>query len=506
MPKNRKADNNVSQPLASLNRWLNRRGLTGNPFERWNAENDMDLPTYFVDIGNFDEFSQLRMPSIIFAQRGCGKTAQKQMVATECRPLKTNSMQLAISYTYNGFERVLESVNYDIGQIRPQHYVNALLYLGLTALNNEVKRDSKLQSILKSGALAPQWNAYVSHFAPHLAASSTLSSPIALDKLSSVELLQGFISLLTQFGLETCVVLVDGLDEFIYTSDPGQAIKFLAPLLGTLSIIECPGFAFKFFLPKELESLVLSCNWFRRDRIHIIPISWEYADFLNLIEQRLIYFSRREPKYSGLAELCDDELGAIIDKELILLAGNLPRNVLIMTDKLLRLHCNEPDPPELIKLETWKQVKEWWSKNYENAHQSDIVISLSEASDQSGDSSSKDSSIHPVLLVDELKGTVHLGKKEIRSKLKGRPYSMLLCLYKHRGEVCNKDMIVENVWREVKVGEGVTDQNIAAVVSRLRGILKEFAPNSEYIETITGQERDKGGYRLVPYGFSKDVT
>lgn len=504
MPTNRKADSNINQPTASLQRWLNRIGLTGNPFERWNAENDMDLPTYFVDIGNFDEFSQLKTPSIIFAQRGCGKTAQKQMVASECRPLKSNSVQLAISYTYNGFERVLESVNYDISQVHPQHHVNALLYLGLTALNSEIQQDSKLQSILKGSTIEAQWHAYLSYFTPHLVNSSASNSPSTINNLSSVELLQGFISLLTHLELETCVVLVDGLDEFIHTSNPERAIQFLAPLLGTLSIIECPGFSFKFFLPKELEFLVLSCGWFRRDRIHIIPIAWEFRDFLNLIEQRLIYFSRREPKYSDLAELCADELRAIIDEELIALAKNLPRNVLIMADKLLRLHCNEPDPPELIKLKTWEQVKDWWSKNYENTPVTDHIAVVPEASTRANDSLPKSNSIHPVLQIDEQRGIVRLGKKEIsRSKLEGQPYSMLLCLYRHRGEVCNKNIIVEDVW-QVKSGEYVTDQNIAAVISRLRRILREFAPNSEYIQTIKGRKRKESGYRLVPDGL--DVT
>lgn len=506
MPKKRGEDFSQSNFPTSLERWLSSRGLNSNPFERWNAENDLELPTYFVDIGNIDEFSQLKMPSIIFAQRGCGKTAQKQMVATECRPLKNNSIRLSITYTYNSFERVLKSVDYDIDRVRPQHHVNALLYLGLNALDSEIKKDEKLQKIVKSPTFAFPWNAYISHFASPLLSLSTAPSPIDLDKLSSVELLQGFAFLLNELGLEACVVLVDGLDEFISTSDPSQAIKFLAPLLGTLSIIECSGFAFKFFLPKELESIVFSCNWFRQDRIQIIPIEWKPKELLQLIEHRLIYFSRREPKYSDLAELCDDELGAIIDKEIILLAGSLPRHILIMADRLLRFHCDESSPPELIKLETWTRVKDWWSSSHEKTHLATKTSTTADNFDEGTNPLSKGDFTYPSLHVDEAKGTVKLGKQEIRSKFKGKIYSMLLYLYKHKDEVCNKNMIVENVWPDVEVGDYVTDQVIAANISRLRRILSEISPGREYVETIKGKTRSEGGYRLSPNGFNKDAA
>jgi len=489
MPKNRNLDR-VTKPSSSLDRWLNRRGLSGNPFEKWNAENDWDLPTYFVDIVNIDEFSQLEIPSIIFAQRGCGKTAQKQMVAIECRPIKSDSTQLSISYTYNGFERVLESVNYDIDQIRPQHHVNAILYLGFTALWNEVTKNERLQKLIKSEPLAHQWDGYTSQYVSHLSNSPHLSNPNNIERLSSVELLQDFWSILVKLGMETCVVLVDGLDEFPYTSDPSQAIKFLAPLLGTLSIIECPGFSFKFFLPKELEAIVLSCKWFRQDRIQIIPIKWKASDFLHLIEHRLASFSIRDQKYKDLAELCDDELGAIIDDELITLAGELPRNILILADRLLRFHCKGATPSDRIKLESWQKVKDWWINSHERVQSTENTVSEQGVQ-------------HPLLKIDAERGTVTLGKSEIRSKFKGKIYSMLLFLYKHRGEVCNKTMIIENVWSDIKDGNFVMDQTIAANISRLRKVLNGNAPDSEYIETIKGKTRSEAGYRLVPQGFDK---
>jgi DNA-binding winged helix-turn-helix (wHTH) protein len=64
-------------------------------------------------------------------------------------------------------------------------------------------------------------------------------------------------------------------------------------------------------------------------------------------------------------------------------------------------------------------------------------------------------------------------------------------------------MIIENVWSDIKDGNFVMDQTIAANISRLRKVLNGNAPDSEYIETIKGKTRSEAGYRLVPQGFDK---
>jgi hypothetical protein len=50
-------------------------------------------------------------------------------------------------------------------------------------LHREVKREASLQHLIKSDTLAPQWNAYLSHFAPHLVDSPPAGSLPAIDKL-----------------------------------------------------------------------------------------------------------------------------------------------------------------------------------------------------------------------------------------------------------------------------------------------------------------------------------
>ena len=208
-----KSATDVRQPDTSLDRWLARKGLRANPFQRWNAEHDQDLPNYFVDIGGFDELLHLAEPCVIFAPRGCGKTAQRQMLASQCRPYKRDSPWLAMAYTYSGFERALDSADSEIRRMRPIHYVSALCHLGLIALVDEASRDSRIHNALADPGVAPRLTAYVTRFAPHLAGASTTGLACALDGLGSLELLQGFSRLVKDAGVESCVVLVDGVDE-----------------------------------------------------------------------------------------------------------------------------------------------------------------------------------------------------------------------------------------------------------------------------------------------------
>lgn len=105
------------------------------------------------------------------------------------------------------------------------------------------------------------------------------------------------------------------------------------------------------------------------------------------------------------------------------------------------------------------------------------------------------SSDWPLLRLDEEKGLVWLGDLEIRSKIKPQDYLVLTCLYRHQGEVCDKDLLVWEAWPEDERG-GVSDQAIAASIARLRRALGQPSPKEGYIETVR-----RSGYRLYPEGF-----
>ncbi len=487
------------QPTTSLERWLARRGLARNPFDRWNAEGDPDLPGYFVDLGGFDELLRQTGPCVVFARRGCGKTAQRQMLATQYRPCQGDSPWLALTYTFDGFERALSHANDDVGQLRPLHHVQALLHAGVAALLNEAARDARISDALASPDAASRLGAYTARFAPHLASTMPAGAANALDGLGSLALLRGFANLIREAGLDSCAVLVDGLDEFPLTaSDLGQAIPFLAPLLGTLPLIECPGLAFKFFLPQELEPALRSCSWFRVDRLHLWRIAWQEDNLSLLLGQRLTHASQRQPPYQGLGQLCEDALAQAITGELLALAEGLPRVALILANRLLQSHCQQPDPADLIALETWQAVRRAWQER-----RADFVSALDDMEPETAGPAPSPSAAPPalpILRIDEARGLVWLGEREIRSAVNPQDYAVLLCLYRHRAEVCSKDVIAQEAWPE-EASEGITDQAIAASIARLRRVLEKFAPHGDYIETVRGKKRTMGGYRLYPEGF-----
>ncbi|MBN1315483.1 MAG: winged helix-turn-helix transcriptional regulator [Anaerolineales bacterium] len=312
-----------------------------------------------------------------------------------------------------------------------------------------------------------------------------------LHTLSSIELLAGFAALVKKAGLQHCVVFVDGVDEFpAMAEDANSMITFLRPLLGTMALIECPGMAFKFFLPRELETLLRNRKWFRTDRVHISPIIWREQEILALLGQRLVHFSDRRPPYEQLGQLCDVDLAQVIGDEVVNLAHGSPRAALMLASMLLKSHYERPEPPEMIVMDTWKDVKREWQA-YQEAWgmvpRATLVPSATEPR-------------HYVLAVDEEKGLVWLGGSEIRSKFTPQDYSVLLCLYRHKAEVCTKDVIAQEAW-SVAESEGVSDQAIAACIARLRDVFREVAPHTGYIETIRSKKREQGGYRLHPEGF-----
>lgn len=197
-----------NKSLTNINCWLAAKGLAHNPFERWSADHDQDLPYYFVDVvGAFDELRRHTTPSIIFARHGCGKTAQRQMLAAHYRPANLQSRWLSVPYTYAGFERVLASADYDLSRVQSSHHVAALLRLGLIALDREAHHDDVVGKALASPDIAAKWAAYTSRFAPHLFAGSSPNDGVdPLADMSSSEMLEGYVELIHAAGLDGCAI------------------------------------------------------------------------------------------------------------------------------------------------------------------------------------------------------------------------------------------------------------------------------------------------------------
>lgn len=478
-------------PDIRLSRWLSARGLRGNPFASQNAEQEPDLPYYFVDVERFDELLAAAQPCVVFAARGCGKTAQRRMLAAQCRPERTDAPCLAVHYGYDGFRHALQLADDALSRLRPDHHVAAILRQGLAALQEAMRCDEQLKNDLQRRDRALLLTELRRGYASEPFPPGALAAPAPADGPDPLEHLPAFLALLADCGLGPLVILVDGLDEFPpMAGDPAPIADFLAPLLGTLPLIERRELAFKFFLPQEVEEELRRRPWFRADRLRLFHVAWSERTLQAMLGQRLAHFSAGGSRvYTQLGQLCRPELAGRLDAELVSLAGGLPRAALALADLLLRTHCQAPVPAEQIAPETWEAVKKAWE-----TRKADFLNPGQPP--RSALPQSAPVVAWPVLFVEERTQRVWVGKTEITSKITAQEFRVLLCLYRHADSICAQGLLVEEAWPEVKYGEGVTDQAIAATISRLRKQLGQPSPERGYIETVKGR-----GYRLHPQGF-----
>lgn len=486
-------------PETNLSRWLVERGFQKNPFEQINAEYEREsLPGYFVEDEAFDALLTYQQPCLVYAGRGCGKTALRQMLAAQCRPSYRDSPILAIHYTYEGFERAYAAAGDNIEKVSASHHVDALLRTGMATFADELVRDEKTLDTLCLHDPTMQVSAYLARYAPDRPIPRIQEGKTdKLDFLTPLELWHGFSRLLNKAGFHSGMVFVDGMDEFLLMdSDLRQSTLFLSHLLGTLPVIECPGLAFKFFLPQDIEPVLKQHNWYRPDRIYTTHLHWSKSRLLGLIQQRLMYFSKRRPAYESLGQLCDDQLASLINEELVELASFQPRAVLRLVDMLFREHASQSVTPQQISIQSWKKAKADWLRQQAGLY------------GKGPTESSTDSNANPVnarppgtpsLYIEEKRGLVWFGDTEIRAEMTPKDYQVLVCLYHHVGGVCSKENIANEAW-QVNISSAVSDAAIAASIRRIRAVLKKHDDVLEYIFTVRGKERTFGGYRLYPEG------
>jgi DNA-binding response OmpR family regulator len=487
-----------------LESWLTARGLRANPFQRWSADHDQDLPRYFVDMGGFDEVLRARGPCIVFAQRGCGKTAQRQMLAAQCQPGSPSSDLLAIPYTYSSFGPLLERANEDLDDVGTMDHVAALLAKAIRIVSRvEHGRQSSSQGTPTAAGVSKELAELERRLAPYLP-HATGEVATSIRGLGALEAIQRFGELVHELGIETCVVLVDGIDESPKTAGrPAETAAFLAPLLGTPPLLECLRWSFRFYLPLELRPVLYDCPWFHADRLESVStLSWDENSLGELLRQRLLHYSVRQPPLEDLAQLCEDDLAPLVDRELVLLAHSLPRAALRLADALLRSHASQGSVPERIELHTWERVKRSWRER-----RADFALGVptpkpSNLDAQSTITSATELTQPQLLHLDLDKGLVWLGRHEIRKEIKPQDYAVLACLWEHRDGVSSKDLIAREAW-PADASEGVSDQAIAAAIARLRRVLERHAAEWEYIETVRSRKREQGGYRLYPKGQRK---
>jgi pSer/pThr/pTyr-binding forkhead associated (FHA) protein len=97
------------------------------------------------------------------------------------------------------------------------------------------------------------------------------------------------------------------------------------------------------------------------------------------------------------------------------------------------------------------------------------------------------------LALDPRRRDVYVRDRRVEPRLPLLQYKLLELLIKEPGKIFSKEAIIHAVWSEVKDPEGVSDQALDTVVSRLRQSLERLDKQHEYIERVRGR-----GVRFVP--------
>ncbi len=92
---------------------------------------------------------------------------------------------------------------------------------------------------------------------------------------------------------------------------------------------------------------------------------------------------------------------------------------------------------------------------------------------------------------DETKNEIKKGEDVLSDSLTPSEFRLLRYLLTNRGKICEKDEIIENVWKDSKTQEGVTDQALDQIIYRLRKKVEDDPNNPHFIHTIKGR-----GYKL----------
>lgn len=96
------------------------------------------------------------------------------------------------------------------------------------------------------------------------------------------------------------------------------------------------------------------------------------------------------------------------------------------------------------------------------------------------------------LAIDTATRDVYVQQKKLEPQPRGQVFELLHLLYSHSGSVVKRDTIANTIWFN-EAHEGISDERIDGIVSRLRSRLKENDAEHQYIKTV-----HKVGYQFVP--------
>lgn len=178
--------------------------------------------------------------------------------------------------------------------------------------------------------------------------------------VSGEALLKAGIKAAQAWGFERIFVLVDGVDA--QDRHAQNMVSLITPLLDHLHQWQAGGLFFYFFLPSEIQTLLLEAyDTVLKNLDHkpiSIQLSWDKDSLVELLHQRLRAAGSRMPGFNALA---DTDLEHKLEGYLIKAAQCSPRRLLRVVSALIDAHAQNGPDRLLITAKDWHTMRQNWS-------------------------------------------------------------------------------------------------------------------------------------------------
>lgn len=351
--------------------FISRRGFTEDPFAFTDSDRENRLSDYFVPPPYFAGVMGTPSspePSIVFAPRGGGKSAQRRMVEEASQDLAAPFLCI----TYSNFESVggttpsiaehhlalsrlltlamLSELQADeTGVMYLDEHERQVLKVAAQVLLSSLTADEfriAMSSIKTVGDKAGElWRKYGGVVAVAIAAllaqagMKGVNLPAGL--VAQAESLEAsaqyfFVELIKmskKLAWQSVYILIDRVDETTATvTNPSAAFELISTLATNLPTLELPGVGFKFFLWDQLRPMFLA-NGGRTDRVMVFELHWTVPELVDMLTKRLEAFS------GGAVHSFNELLAPVLSLNLHLLLANLcygsPRDMIRMAKQII---------------------------------------------------------------------------------------------------------------------------------------------------------------------------
>jgi len=355
----------------SYESFMSARGFSGDPFAFTDSDREDRLADYFVPPPYFAGVMGTPSspePTVVFAPRGGGKSAQRRMV--EQASIDADEPFLCI--TYSNFETVGGTTpSLSDHQITLSRLLTIALLTELEADDGgAVHLDDHEKQVLKVCAQTLLSSLTVDEYGAAMSAVKTLGDkageawrkyggvvaavvgalmakagienvkiPIELaaqaqnTSASAQYLFTELVKITQKLFWRSVYILIDRVDETTATtSDPVAAFNLVESLLTSLPTLEHQGVGFKFFLWDQLKQVFIARGG-RTDRVMVFELSWSVDEISDMLSRRLSAFS------SGKVTSFNDLVSRAADIDAHLLLAHLcygsPRDMIRMAKQVI---------------------------------------------------------------------------------------------------------------------------------------------------------------------------